>query len=133
MSAEDSPFVQDRDGNLVLNPWDSFVLGHTNPVNIAGHFVSFLMFWGCPAMALITWNPWWLLAWCTSGFIGIFSHYISGEGDVKYFYENTSPFVSMYVSVMFYKIACRTYASDISDARGRLAQLEALNPSEPVR
>ena len=52
-----------------------------------------------------------------------FRHYISGEGDVKYFYENTSP-CPLYVSVMFYKIACRTYASDISDARGRLAQLK---------
>ena len=50
---------------------------------------------------------------------------------MKYFYENTSPFVSLYVSVMFYKIACRTYASDISDARGRLAQLEALNHPIP--
>ena len=37
MSAEDRLLCEGRDGNLVLNPWDSFVLGHTNPVNIAGH------------------------------------------------------------------------------------------------
>lgn len=123
MSA-DAPFARDRQGNLVLNSWDSFVLGHTHPVNIAGHFISFLMFWGFPTLALVTWNPWWLLAWCASGFVGIFSHYISGEGDVNYVYENTSPFVSMYVSVMFVKILRRTYATDVETARRRLAQLE---------
>ena len=123
----DSEFIRDKEGNLTLSSWDLFVLRHNKPLNLQIHFVAFLMFYGGPVAALITWDPWWLVAYVLSGPLGAFAHYISGDGGVNLREATSSPLVVFYVTIMFFKIACRTYAAEVSAARERYERLKALN------
>ena len=128
MSA-DSGFLTDKDGNPTLSTWDLFVLRHNKRLNLQIHFIAFLMFYGGPIVALVTWNPWWMVAYVLSGPLGAFAHYVSGDGGVNLREATSSPLVVFYVTIMFFKIARRTYAADVEAAKSRYAQLMAMHTS----
>lgn len=127
--SDEAEFLRDKDGKLTLSTWDLFVLRHNKRLNLQIHFVAFLMFYGGPVVALITWNPWWLVAYVLSGPLGAFAHYVSGDGGVNLREATSSPLVVFYVTIMFYKIACRTYANDVAIAKRRYERLKTLMTS----
>jgi hypothetical protein len=63
-------FPRDRNGNPTLESWDLFVVRHQKPSNLAGHFISFLLFSGSPLNALLTSQPMWLVGFFISGGVG---------------------------------------------------------------
>jgi hypothetical protein len=107
---------------VVLDPWDAFVVRHQKPSNLAGHFVSFVCFYGGPALALGTRNPWWLLPFFASGGIGALSHHLTGDGKVDVREATSSPLVVFFVTRMFWRILRGTYAEDIARANARYAE-----------
>lgn len=122
-----SEFVRLRDGTLTLNAWDGFVVRHQKPSNLAGHFVSFLLFYGGPMAALLSWQPLWLGLFFASGAVGALSHHLSGDGKVNLREATSSPLVVFYVTVMLWRIARGTYRDDIALANARYAKLLSLN------
>ncbi len=108
-----------------LDAWDLFVLRHTKPGNLAVHFVSFLMFFGAPVLALLTWDPWWLLAFFLSGGVGAAGHYAFDDAGVSLREATSTPTVPFFVAIMFYKLARRTYWADVAAARTKLERLRA--------
>ena len=107
---------------VVLDPWDAFVVRHQKPANLVGHFLSFVCFYGGPALALATWNPWWLLAFLASGGIGALSHHLTGDGRVDVREATSSPLVVFFVTRMFWRILRGAYADDIARANARYAE-----------
>ena len=111
---------------VVLDAWDAFVVRHQKPSNLAGHFVSFVCFYGGPVLALATWNPWWLLPFFASGGIGALSHFLTGDGRVDVREATSSPLVVFFVTRMFWRLLRGTYAADIARANARYAEALAL-------
>lgn len=60
--------------------WTKFVLAHTSPLNVALHLVSAAMYVGCPLLAVLLGQPWWLLGFFGSGLVAAAGHLLSREG-----------------------------------------------------
>jgi hypothetical protein len=121
-----SEFIRLEDGTLTLNSWDGFVVRHQKPSNLLGHFVSFLMFYGGPLVALLTAKPLWLLLFFASGAVGALSHHLTGDGKINLKEATSSPLVVFYVTVMFARILRGTYREDINRANDRYRRLLAI-------
>lgn len=104
-----------------LDPWDLFVLRHRKPLNLCIHAVSFVMFYGGPAVAVATRNPWWIVPFLASGSVGAFGHWVSGDGGVSVREATSSPWVVFYVTRMFWRIARGRYRDDLAAADARYA------------
>lgn len=102
-----------------LTAWERFVLRHTKPGNLAIHFLSMLLFYGSPLVALIAWSPWPLVGFVISGAVGTAGHYLFRDGTVSVRESTSQPEVPYYVVVMFWKIARGEYAAEIERARAR--------------
>lgn len=113
----------DKDGKPTLSEWDIFVLRHQKTTNLWGHFISFIMFYGGPIVALWTQEVLWLIPFFLSGAMGALSHFLSGDSGVNLKEATSSPRVVFYVTIMFYKIALGQYANDIEAANERYAKL----------
>jgi hypothetical protein len=111
---------------VVLDDWDAFVVRHQKPSNLVGHFVSFLCFYGGPALALGKRNPWWLLLFFLSGGIGALSHFLTGDGRVDVREATSRPLVVFFVTRMFWRILRGTYADDVVRANERYAEALAV-------
>lgn len=116
-------FPRDRNGNPTLESWDLFVVRHQKPSNLAGHFISLLLFYGSPLLALLPSQPIWLVGFFISGGVGALSHHLTGDGKVKFQEATSSPRVVFYVTIMFAKIVRGTYQNDIDRANARCQQL----------
>jgi hypothetical protein len=103
-----------------LTPWERFVVRHTKAGNLAVHFVSMLLFFGAPPLALVTWSPWPLLGFAVSGLVGTAGHVIFRDGTVSVRESTAQPEVPYYVLIMFWKIARRQYAAEVEAARTKL-------------
>lgn len=104
-----------------LTGWESFVLRHTRPGNLAVHFASMLLFFGSPLAALLLWSPWPLLGFAVSGAVGTAGHYLFHDGTVSVRESTSQPEVPYFVLVMFWKIARGTYGQEIAAARAKQA------------
>lgn len=100
-------------GGVELTPWDLFVLRHRNTANLWVHFVSFIIYYASPVVALLTRNPWWLVGLPISGYLGALGHYVFKDGGVDVKEATFSPRVVTYVTIMFYKIARGTYFAEV--------------------
>lgn len=100
-----------------LTSWELFVLRHRKPGNLAVHFVSFVVYYTSPCLALGLKNPLYLLGLPLSGMIGASGHFLFKDGGVKVKEATFDPKVVMFVTLMFYKIAKGTYARDIQAAQ----------------
>jgi hypothetical protein len=80
-------------------------------------------------VALITWNPWWLLGVPISGPLGAAGHHIFRDGGISLRESTSSPEVVWFVSRMLWRILRGTYPSDIARARERLEALRAAPPA----
>jgi len=118
-----STFPRAPDGSLTLESWDLFVVRHQKPWNLVGHFVSFLMFYGGPIHALVSGSPYGWLAFFSSGAVGAFSHFVTGDGKVDLREATSSPLVVFYVTLLFWKLLRGTYQEDITRANERLEEL----------
>lgn len=116
-------FPRDRNGNPTLESWDLFVVRHQKPSNLAGHFVSLLLFYGSPLLALLTSQPIWLVGFFSSGAVGALSHHLTGDGKINLKEATSSPRVVFYVTVLFVKLALGTYKNDIDRANARYQEL----------
>jgi hypothetical protein len=103
----------------VLTPWERFVLRHTHRGNLALHFVSMLMFFGAPVVALVLWSPWPLLAFMTSGLVGTAGHYLFRDGTVSARESTSQPEVPYYVLRMFWLLARGRYAHEVAAAQAK--------------
>lgn len=108
-----------------LDSWDLFVLRHQSRGNLVVHFVSWLMFFFGPVLALVTWNPWWLIAFLASGLVGAGGHYAFKDSGVSLKEATSSPAVPLYVTVMFYKLARRRYWDDVAAAQAKFDRFTA--------
>ena len=104
-----------------LTSWDLFVLRHSKPGNLAVHALSLAMFAGSPVVALVTWNPWWLLAFFTSGVVGAAGHYLFDDAGVSLREATSQPEVPYFVVLMFYKLLRGTYWGELEAAREKAA------------
>ncbi len=109
--------MTDAPSSQGIPAWESFVLRHTKPGNLAVHFVSFLMFCGAPIAALLTWNPWWMIPFFASGLVGSLGHYLFNESNVSLNEATSDARVPFFVALIFYNIAKGTYAAEIAKAR----------------
>jgi hypothetical protein len=116
-------FPRDRNGKPTLESWDLFVVRHQKPSNLAGHFISFLLFYGSPLLALLTSQPMWLVGFFISGGVGALSHHFTGDGKVNLHEATSSPRVVFYVTILFAKLALGTYQNDIDRANARYQEL----------
>jgi hypothetical protein len=116
-------FPRDRNGNPTLESWDLYVIRHQKPSNLAGHFISLLLFCGSPLLALLTSQPMWLVGFFISGGVGALSHHLTGDGKVNLQEATSSPRVVFYVTIMFAKLALGTYQNDIDRANARYQEL----------
>ncbi|MEN8761980.1 MAG: hypothetical protein ABF290_06050 [Thiogranum sp.] len=116
-------FPRDRNGNPTLESWDLFVVRHQKPSNLVGHFVSLLLFYGSPLLALLTSQPIWLVGFFSSGAVGALSHHLTGDGKINLKEATSSPRVVFYVTVLFVKLALGTYQNDIDRANARYQEL----------
>lgn len=105
---------------LKLTSWDLFVLRHRDPNNLKVHFVSFVVYYGSPVLALVFANWWWLLGLPLSGLIGASGHYLFKDGGVKVREATFDPLVVTYVTYMFIRIALRRYPADITAAEQKM-------------
>jgi hypothetical protein len=112
-AAADSPF----------SSWDNFVLRHQKPGNLIVHFISAIFYYVSPIVALLTWNPYWLLFFASSGILGAAGHYAFRDGGVSVKEATFSPLVPLFVLIMFYKIFTGTYGRDTELAERKLARL----------
>lgn len=115
---------------LVLSSWDHFVLRHQKPGNLVVHFISMLMFYGGPLLAVWRWDWRWFVPFFLSGILGAIGHYAFGDGGVRVRETTSSPVVPLYVPWMFIRIACRRYHEDT--ARARRSYQRALDASRPT-
>ncbi len=102
-----------------LTTWERFVLRHTQPGNLAVHFVSLLLFFGSPLVALIAWSPWPLLGFVFSGAVGTLGHVLFRDGAVSVRESTSQPEVPYYVVRMFWLLARGRYAGEIAAARAK--------------
>lgn len=102
-----------------LTAWERFVLRHTRPGNLAIHFVSMLLYFGSPLVALLLWSPWPLVGFVVSGVVGTSGHYLFRDGSVSVRESTARPEVPYYVVVMFWKIARGEYGREIAAARAK--------------
>jgi hypothetical protein len=116
-------FPRDRNGNPTLESWDLFVVRHQKPSNLAGHFISLLLFYGSPFLALLTSQPIWLVGFFSSGAVGALSHHLTGDGKINLQEATSSPRVVFYVTLLFAKLALGTYQNDIDRANARYQEL----------
>jgi hypothetical protein len=119
-------FPRAKDGSLTLESWDLFVIRHQKPTNLAGHFVSFLMFYGGPAFALATGSPWGWFVFFASGGVGALSHFLTGDGKVNLREATSSPLVVFYVTRLFWRVFRGTYQQDIQRANENHRRLQAI-------
>ena len=70
---------QRRDDSL--ENWDLFVLRHQNMKNVAVHFISCMMFWLGPVLAIAVHPLYWILFF-GSGLVGTAGHYFFKDGTV---------------------------------------------------
>ncbi len=104
-----------------VTAWDSFVLRHTKTGNLVVHFISALMFYVAPVIALITWNPWWTVPFFLSGGVGALGHYAFRDAGVSLKEATFTPTVPLFVMIMFYKLARGTYFDDVEAARAKIS------------
>jgi hypothetical protein len=102
--------------NEPLTAWDQFVLRHRRPSNLVLHFISFFCFFGGPVLALLLWNPWYLVLFFASGLVGAAGHWISGDGGVNLRETTSSPQVVKFNTIMVYKVLSGSYRADIERA-----------------
>jgi len=102
-----------------LDRWDRFILRHRKGSNLVFHFVSMLLYFGTPVVALVTWNPWWLAGFLCSGLVGTAGHFIFQDGAVSLREATVAREVPYYVPIIFYKIARGTYRADVERAAAK--------------
>jgi len=110
-----------------LTEWETFILRHQKPGNLAVHFVSWLMFFGGPLIALLTFNPWWLSLFLLSGATGAAGHFIFGDSGVSLREATSNLSVPVFVSRMFWDLLRGKYWSQVQEAQ-RKAQGLGLIP-----
>jgi len=103
-----------------ITSWDLFVLRHAKRGNLILHFVSWLMFFGGPLLALLSWNAWWLTLFLASGAVGAAGHYVFKDSGVSLREATSTPGVPLYVSRMFVLIARGEYAEEVRRARRKV-------------
>lgn len=107
-----------------LTSWDLFVLRHRDHRNLIVHFISFLVYYFSPVIAIIFKNPWYLLGLPLSGAIGASGHYLFKDGGVNTKEATRSPQVVFFVTIMFYRIFRGKYQGDIEQAMSKQARLK---------
>jgi len=108
-----------------LSPWEFFVLRHTKRGNLIVHFLSFVVYWASPTLALSTGDWRWLIGLPLSGIIAAPAHYIFDDGGISVREATFSPSVVMFVTIMFWRIARGLYGEDIAKARARYDEIKA--------
>ena len=103
-----------------LSNWQKFILRHSHPLNLAFHFVSFLMFYSGLLLPIATGNLWWLAVFLFSGRVGAIGHWISGEGEITWTEGTIDIRVPFYVTLIFYRIARGTYFAEVNRLRANL-------------
>ena len=115
-----------------LSNWQKFILRHSHPLNLAFHFVSFLMFYGGLLLHILTGNQWWLAAFLLSGRVGAIGHLISGEGEVTWIEGTIDIRVPFYVTLIFYRIARGTYFAEVNRLRENLDYYKTMKDLEVI-
>ena len=100
-----------------LSEWDRFILRHQNPGNLFIHFISWLMFFGGPLLAIWKWNFWYLGLFFTSGWMGAFGHFVFKDSGVSLKEATSSAMVPVYVTRMLWSLLKGDYWSQVERAR----------------
>ncbi|MBL7546162.1 MAG: hypothetical protein JNL11_20245 [Bdellovibrionaceae bacterium] len=95
-----------------LENWDLFVLRHQQKANIRIHFISFLMFWLGPILALAIHPIYWVLFFL-SGMVGVAGHYFCKDGTVDRKEATSSVEVVVFSSLMAILFVSQSYDQEI--------------------
>ncbi len=107
-----------------LTDWDLFVMRHRSLPNVAVHFVSFLLFWLSPVLALAV-NPLWWVGFFSSGLVGAFGHYVFKDGRVDAREATSSLQVVRFSSLMAFSFLRGRWPAEIRLVESRFADHEA--------
>lgn len=102
--------------------WDVFVLKHRHPANIALHILGVVIFYGLLAGAIVTRNPWLLLALPSSQLVGLLGHALFERTHIDVHDAVFSGRASRCLNRMFVRVLTGRYGADI---RARVAQRAA--------
>lgn len=99
--------------------WETFVLKHRHPGNIAFHWVSFFVFYGLPLYALCT-RQWWLMIfWPLSSLIGLMGHLLFEKNQID-FKDTIFTFRTIRcLNRMFFRLIVGKYQEDIRLITGK--------------
>lgn len=104
--------------------WEAFVLRHRDPLNLRIHFASMWLYLvGCTAFfAVLTtegrFSFGWFAVWCSSGPLGAFGHWWTGDGRVSTKEATHDPLVPLFVFRMFWHLGRGTYGEEVARAGG---------------
>lgn len=104
--------------------WEIFVLKHRHPANLAFHWVSFMMLYGSPILALATWNAWWLFCVPLSSVVGVIGHCLFEDSSVDFRDTVYNPQTMRCLNRMFYRMATGRYAQDVALMTSRLHEYQ---------
>ncbi len=112
--------------NFEPTRWDRFVVRHSDPMNLCIHFLSMLMYFVAPVLALTTGNALWWWGPVLSGSVGAFGHWISGDGGVSLKEATLEVTVPFFVPMVFWKILQGSYfTEDLPRARAKFRQTDS--------
>ncbi len=107
-----------------LTAWDLFVVRHRKRGNHVMHFLSALMFFGGPLVAVVQRNPWYMLLFFASGGMGTLGHYMFRDGVVSVREATATPNVPRFVLKMFWLLGRGQYQSQVDLALTKMSARE---------
>ena len=97
------------------------------------HAVSASFFFGAPVVALVSWNPWWLIPFFVSGVVGSAGHYLFDDGRVDARETTSAPEVPPYVLLMFWMLLRGQWWDEVARAQQAVREAQQGPTATPKR